>query len=117
MEDYILLKKSKTFADNILILCENISKDNFEIYITQNLKHIGIKINANLNKASLSTTIDELIFEMQKALEKTGRCEYWLMLLYQLDYISTADFSKIYNELCDLNEMLLSAFEIVIAQK
>ena len=78
--------KSKTFALEIIQICNEIKKAKRETVLTNQLLRSGTSIGANIHEAFYAHGRADFIAKLQIALKECAESEYWLELLIEGDY-------------------------------
>ena len=106
MTDSPLLIKSKTFALNIIKICNNIKKEKHESILTNQLVRSGTSIGANIREAFYAHGRADFIAKLQIALKECSESEYWLELLIESGYYED---KAIQNDCLELKKLLISS--------
>ena len=104
MKENILLSKTKTFALNIINLCNEIKGT---CILTSQLLRSGTSIGANIHEANYAHSKSDFIAKMQIALKECYETEYWLDLLINANII-TPKHMDLLNECIEIKKMLIS---------
>ena len=83
-----LLSKSKTFALEIIKVCNEIKRSKRESVLTNQLIRSGTSIGANIREAFYGHGRADFIAKLQIALKECSESEYWLELLMESGYYS-----------------------------
>ena len=86
MADSPLLSKSKTFALEIIKVCNEIKSAKRESVLTNQLIRSGTSIGANIREAFYGHSKADFIAKLQIALKECSESEYWLELLIESGY-------------------------------
>lgn len=86
MSDSPLIIKSKTFAINIVKLCNHVKKEQKESVLTGQLIRSSTSIGANIREAFYAHGKADFIAKLQIALKECSESEYWLELLIESGY-------------------------------
>ena len=97
--DSPLLVKSKTFALQIIKVCNAIKNTKKETILTNQLIRSGTSIGANIREAFYAHGRADFIAKLQIALKECSESEYWLELLIESGY-------------CDNKELLAQCIEV-----
>lgn len=114
-KDNIIVKKSYSFALEIVRIYKYLSNDKKEFVLSKQLLRSGTSIGANIHEAIASESKKDFIHKLGIAVKETRETTYWLCLLKDSDYINTEQF-KILNNNCDeltriLNSIILTTKE------
>ena len=80
--------KSKTFALEIIQICNEIKKAKRETVLTNQLLRSGTSIGANIHEAFYAHGRADFIAKLQIALKECSESEYWLVLLTESGYFA-----------------------------
>ena len=83
-----LLTKSKAFALEIILICNEIKRSQKESILTNQLVRSGTSIGANIREAFYAHSKADFIAKLQIALKECSESEYWLELLIESGYYS-----------------------------
>lgn len=86
MADSPLLSKSKTFALEIIRVCNEVKSAKRESVLTNQLVRSGTSIGANIREAFHGHSKADFISKLQIALKECSESEYWLELLIESGY-------------------------------
>lgn len=86
MVDSPLLTKSKSFALEIIRICNEIKRTKKESILTNQLVRSGTSIGANIREAFYAHSRADFIAKLQIALKECSESEYWLELLIESGY-------------------------------
>lgn len=84
--DSPLLSKSKSFALEIIKVCNEITSSERESVLTNQLIRSGTSIGANIREAFYGHGRADFIAKLQIALKECSESEYWLELLIESGY-------------------------------
>ncbi|MBQ8522782.1 MAG: four helix bundle protein [Clostridia bacterium] len=104
MKENILLSKTKTFALNIINLCNDIKGT---CILTSQLLRSGTSIGANIHEANYAHSKSDFISKMQIALKECYETEYWLDLLMNANIINSK-YSHILKDCIEIKKILIS---------
>ena len=85
-----LLDKSKSFALQIIKVCNLIKSTKKETVLTNQLVRSGTSIGANIREAFYAHGKADFIAKLQIALKECSESEYWLELLIERGYYNDA---------------------------
>jgi four helix bundle protein len=98
--------KSKTFALEIIKVCNQIKSTKRESVLTNQLIRSGTSIGANIREAFYAHGKADFIAKLQIALKECSESEYWLELLIESGYY---DDKSILNKCTELKKILISS--------
>ena len=91
MSDSPLLIKSKSFALEIIRICNEIKRSQKESILTNQLVRSGTSVGANIREAFYAHSKADFIAKLQIALKECSESEYWLELLIESGYYDNND--------------------------
>ncbi len=109
MAESILKIKSKAFAKQIVLLCQEIKNIKRESVLTNQLLRSGTSIGANIHEAQYAQGKKDFISKLEIAQKECNETEYWLELLYETGYIDEARYKPIKNECGAIRRILISS--------
>lgn len=101
-----LLTKSKTFALEIIRVCNEIKRSQKESILTNQLVRSGTSIGANIREAFYAHGRADFIAKLQIALKECSESEYWLELLIESDYYND---KSILDRCIEIKRILISS--------
>lgn len=104
--DSPLLSKSKSFALEIIKVCNEIKSSKRESVLTNQLIRSGTSIGANIREAFYGHGRADFIAKLQIALKECSESEYWLELLIESGYYSD---STILEHCIEMKKLLISS--------
>ena len=104
--DSPLLQKSKSFALQIIKVCNAIKASKKESILTNQLIRFGTSIGANIHEAFYAHSRANFIARLQISLKECSESEYWLELLIESGFCKDRDLL----ELCiEIKKLLISS--------
>ena len=82
----ILLDKSKTFALDVIRLCNEVKTNKRESILTNQLVRSGTSVGANIREAFYAHGKADFIAKLHISLKECAESEYWLELLLEGGY-------------------------------
>ena len=104
--DSPLLSKSKSFALEIIKVCNEIKSSKRESVLTNQLIRSGTSIGANIREAFYGHGRADFVAKLQIALKECAESEYWLELLIESGYYSD---SVILEHCIEVKKLLISS--------
>lgn len=101
-----LLDKSKSFALNIIKVCNSIKSSRKESVLTNQLIRSGTSIGANIREAFYAHGKADFIAKLQIALKECAESEYWLELLIEGGYYEN---TAILEQCIEVKKLLISS--------
>ena len=106
MADSPLLTKSKSFALDIIKICNEVKKEKHESILTNQLVRSGTSIGANIREAFYAHGKADFIAKLQIALKECSESEYWLELLIESGYY---DNNTVLDKCIEIKKLLVSS--------
>ena len=113
MAESVMLNKAKSFAVEIVNVCNNVRETKRESVLTRQLIRSGTSIGANIHESKYAYGTADFIFKMQIALKECYESEYWLELLNKTGYIDDEQFKKMVNDCGQIRRMLISSINTI----
>lgn len=104
--DSPLLSKSKSFALEIIKVCNEIKSSKRESVLTNQLIRSGTSIGANIREAFYGHGRADFIAKLQIALKECSESEYWLELLIESGYYND---STVLEHCIEMKKLLISS--------
>ena len=101
-----LISKSKTFALNIIKVCNTVKSTKKESVLTNQLIRSGTSVGANIREAFSGHSKADFIAKLQISLKECSESEYWLELLIESGYY---DDKVILNDCLELKKLLITS--------
>ena len=101
-----LLDKSKSFALEIIKVCNTIKSTKKESVLTNQLIRSGTSVGANIREAFYAHGKADFIAKLQIALKECSESEYWLELLIESGYY---DDAAILEQCIEVKKLLISS--------
>ena len=101
-----LLDKSKSFALEIIKVCNTIKSTQKESVLTNQLIRSGTSVGANIREAFYAHGKADFIAKLQIALKECSESEYWLELLIESGYY---DDAAILEQCIEVKKLLISS--------
>ena len=107
----ILKIKSEAYAVRIINLHKYLRTDKHETIMSKQIYRSGTSIGANIAESTNAQSGFDFINKLSIALKEANETEYWLMNLYQGEYINKAGFESMMNDNEELTKMLVSSIK------
>ncbi len=104
--DNIIVTKSFDFAKRIVNLNKFLNKEKSEYILSKQILKSGTSIGANVFEAQNAQSNADFLSKMKIALKEATETLYWLMLLYETDYINLSAFENLKADLDDIRNIL-----------
>ena len=106
MKSSPLIDKSKSFALEIIKVCNKIKQAKKETVLTNQLIRSGTSVGANIREAFYAHSKADSIAKLQIALKECSESEYWLELLIESGYY---DDRKILDMCIEIKKLLIAS--------
>lgn len=106
--DNIVLDKSKAFAVRIIRLYQYLSTEKNEYVLSKQVLRSGTSIGANIREAVRGQSKRDFYSKLNISLKEASETEYWLLLLYETDYLTKEQFESMYNDCQEIIKLLVS---------
>ena len=103
--------KSKDFAKQIVFLCRDVKSEYKESVLTNQLLRSGTSIGANIHEAQYAQGKKDFISKLEIAQKECFETEYWLELLFEIDYIPESTYKPLQNQCGAIRRMLISSLK------
>lgn len=114
MADSLLITKSKSFALEIIKVCNIVKQSKKETVLTNQLICSGTSVGANIREAFYGHGKADFIAKLQIALKECSESEYWIELLIESGYY---DDTKILEMCIEVKKLLISSINTAKANK
>lgn len=114
MKENAIQTKSFTFAVRIVRLYKHLSEKKKEFVLSKQLLRSGTAIGALVREATQAESKADFIHKMAIALKEANETQYWILLLKETDYLTTAEAESI---LVDNRELLKRLTSIINSTK
>ncbi len=106
MAESLLLSKSKTFALEIIKVCNEIKNTKRESVLSNQLIRSGTSIGANIREAFYGHSKADFIAKLHIALKECSESEYWLELLIESGYYTD---KEVLSHCTELKRLLIAS--------
>ncbi len=106
MSNSPLIDKSKSFALEIIKVCNVVKQTKKETVLCNQLLRSGTSIGANIREAFFGHGRADFIAKLQIALKECSESEYWLELLIESGYY---DDRKVLDMCIEIKKMLIAS--------
>lgn len=114
--DSIIAKKAYSFALEIIKLYKHLVTNKKEFVLSKQILRSGTSIGANINEALAGQSKRDFIHKLSIALKEARETSYWLNLLKDSDFITSAEFNKL-SVACDEIIKILNSIIITTKEK
>ena len=102
------LEKSMDFAVRIVRLYQYLCREKKEFVMSKQILRSGTSIGANLREAKYAQSTNDFISKNSIALKEVSETEYWLELLFKIDYLTEKEYNAINADCSELAKLLTS---------
>ena len=106
MKNSPLIDKSKSFALEIIKVCNYVKQNKKESVLTNQLIRSGTSVGANIREAFYGHGRADFIAKLQIALKECSESEYWIELLIESGYYEDR---KVLDLCVELKKLLISS--------
>ena len=107
-KDNIIVKKSYSFALEIIAVYKFLISEKKEFILSKQLLRSGTSIGANIHEAIASESKKDFIHKLGIAVKEARETSYWLNLLNDSNYINQEQFINLNNNCAELTRILNS---------
>ena len=108
MRENVIHTKSYSFALRVIKLYKYLIAEQKEYVLSKQVLRSGTAIGALVKESEHAQSKADFISKMSIALKEANETVYWLMLLKDSDYISTAQFDSIHADAVEILKLLIS---------
>ena len=105
----LLLEDSQKLSNNILKLCNSLSKNKDVSNIIFQLRKSGTSVHANIREGNYPQSLADMLSKFQIARKECYETEGWLQTLYNNEYISLEYFKQLRNLAGKIRKLLTSS--------
>ena len=109
MSENQLLTLSKSFAVDIIELCESLRKRKKASAIISQLLRSGTGIGANIHEANYASSRADFINKFQIALKECYETEYWLDVFLKSQILAQPEFDRVISQCTKLRRLLIAS--------
>ncbi|MCC7400475.1 MAG: four helix bundle protein [Chitinophagaceae bacterium] len=106
-----LRDKSYAFAIKIVKLSQSLVSDKKEFVLSKQVLRSGTAIGALIRESEFAASKADFINKLTVSLKEANETEYWLMLLYDTEYLIKEEFLQMQFECRELIAMLVSSIK------
>ena len=100
--------KSFVFAIRVARLYKLLCKDRQEYVLSKQVLRSGTAIGALIRESEHAQSTADFINKLSIALKEANETEYWLMLLYEAEYLTKVEYDSIIKDCRELLRLLIS---------
>ena len=101
-KDNIIVKKSYSFALEIITIYKYLVSEKKEFVLSKQLLRSGTSVGANIHEAIASESKKDFIHKLGISVKEARETSYWLNLLKDSNYISEEQFNSLNRNTSDL---------------
>ena len=109
MAEHQLTELSRSFAIDIINLCESIRTRGRAIAVVNQLLRSGTSIGANIHEANYASSRADFINKLQIALKECYESDYWLDVFHEANLISDEEHKTMYAKCSKIRKMLIAS--------
>jgi four helix bundle protein len=109
MKDNQLVTLSKSFAVDIIKLCDHIKARGKSNAVISQLLRSGTSIGANIHEANYAASRADFINKLQIALKECYESDYWLDIFKESGIITDDEYSKMFSQCSKLRKLLIAS--------
>lgn len=106
-----LRDKSYAFAIKIVKLSQSLVSEKKEFVLSKQVLRSGTSIGALIRESEFAASKADFINKLTVSLKEANETEYWLMLLYDTNYLSLENFEQLKSECKEIIAMLVSSIK------
>ncbi|MCZ2459685.1 MAG: four helix bundle protein [Chitinophagales bacterium] len=106
-----LRDKNYAFAIKIVKLSQSLVSDKKEFVLSKQVLRSGTAIGALIRESEFAASKADFINKLTVSLKEANETEYWLMLLYDTEYLIKEEFLQMQFECRELIAMLVSSIK------
>lgn len=106
MKENIIQQKSFLFAVRIINLYKYLIASKKEFVLSKQILRSGTSIGSNIEESIGGRSDNEFLFKLEISYKEARETIYWLKLLKETEYISTAEFDSIHSEAEEICKIL-----------
>ncbi|QTA82266.1 Four helix bundle protein [Desulfonema limicola] len=104
----LILDKSFDFAVRIVNLNKHLVFEKKEYVLSKQILRSGTAIGALVREAQHAESPADFIHKFSIALKEANETEYWLLLLYETNYLNKNQFDSLKNDIEELLKILVT---------
>ena len=109
MSENQLIILSKSFAVEIIALCDVIKTRRKSAIIVNQLLRSGTSIGANIHEANYASSRSDFINKFQIALKECYETDYWLDVFHESQMITDEEYADAFAKCSKLRKMLIAS--------
>ena len=109
MSENQLIILSKSFAVDIIALCDAIKARRKTAAIVNQLLRSGTSIGANIHEANYASSRSDFINKFQIALKECYETDYWLEIFHESQIITDEEYGNAFAKCSKLRKLLIAS--------
>ena len=109
VKDNQLVTLSKSFAVDIIMLCDCIKARGKSNAVISQLLRSGTSIGANIHEANYAASRADFINKLQIALKECYESDYWLDIFKESGIITDDEYGKMFSQCSKLRKLLIAS--------
>ncbi|MCQ2455983.1 MAG: four helix bundle protein [Clostridia bacterium] len=109
MKENQLVSLSRTFAINIVLLCNEMRENKKSSVLINQLVRSGTSIGANIHEANYAVSKADFINKFQIALKECYETEYWLDIFNATGFIDSEKFADMTSQSSKIRRLLTAS--------
>ena len=110
----IVIKKTETFADRIVKMCNYLSKKKVgNPEILKQIVRSGTSVGANTAESQYAQSKADFLTKLTIALKEANETKFWLSRLYAAEHLSEMEYNSIINDNVEIIKLLTSITKAV----
>ena len=106
-----LRDKSYAFAIKVVKVCQSLRSEEKEFILSRQILRSGTAIGALIRESEFAASKADFINKLTVSLKEANETEYWLLLLFDTDYLSLENFEVLQKECRELIAMLVASIK------
>ena len=109
MADNQLVILSKTFAVNVINLCDLLKNRKKASAIISQLLRSGTSIGANIHEANYASSKADFVNKFQIALKECYETDYWLDIFHDTEIVNEEEYSEMISQCSKIRKLLIAS--------
>lgn len=109
MADNQLVILSKTFAVNVINLCDLLKNRKKASAIISQLLRSGTSIGANIHEANYASSKADFVNKFQIALKECYETDYWLDIFHDTEIVNEEEYSEMISQCSKIRKLLITS--------